>query len=361
MKKFYLIAFLITSSIYSQSKFQFRDGVDCIAGKTVEYSDEPGYALAVFTNEQMLYTKASGLKNLKTDSQITLDTPFNIASCAKTFTSAAILKLSEEGQLSLDHSVRLYLKDFPHNFKDIKLINLLNHSSGLTDYTDEEDWRSRIKTNQDVLNLVQRQDSLNFEPGTKFKYNNTAYVLLAEIVEKVSEQSFEEYVRNHFLIPLQLNNTYFPNEILIEERSVGYTKEENDTLFKRDDTEEYLVTGSTGMYSSVNDLVKWLRAFDKSTIITPYMKQLMLTYPTLPNGKKGYMNMGWFNETMGSRNPSLEGFEQDGQVGVTAGFRSYLIKSKNHDFNYIVLSNRGTLPFQFIGYELIDCFFDRKD
>ena len=358
------IVLLFFSSVLAQNKFEKINNAACICNKVrqfdnrFDWSERPGYTMIVFTKDSVLFSHSRGMINVEDKTPIDINTPFYSASITKSFTAAAILQLTEKSKLDIDDQLQIYLKNLPQYTHDITIKNLLNHSSGLPEYTAIENWEIKIRTNEDVLNLIRSQDTLQFYPGSDFSYSNTGYVLLAEIIEKVTGVTYEDYITNHFLKPLNMTNSFFANkEANYSMRAIGYEIQEDGNI-ALNDTEGYRVNGSTGLYCSASDLMKWLRAFDDNVVLSETSKNAMVTYP-MANGKQGYYNMGWFNETLGKHANDLTGFQQNGLVGVSAGFRSYLIKSKNHDFNYIILSNYGKLPFEIIGKDLISCYFKR--
>lgn len=157
-------------------------------------SDElsPGISLAVIKEDKCLYKESYGYSNLENKIKINSNTNFYLASVSKTFTGAAIMLLQERGYINVNDNIIKYFTDLPIAYKDIKIMNLVNHTSGVKDYFSYflEEKKLNDVTNEDVYNFVLEENTLDFPVGTEFKYSNTGYVLLSILVEKVSGVNF---------------------------------------------------------------------------------------------------------------------------------------------------------------------------
>lgn len=166
--------------------------------------DEPGYAVGVVIDDQMVFSHFSGLALLDTPTPIDEDTRFNIASVAKQFTAIMVLELVRSGQIDLAEDFRTYLPDaMPDVEQTITVTHLLTHTSGIRDIYDlffltNATWYESDFTNRTAMDLLERQASLNFEPGTSHRYSNSNYILLAELVAKVTGQDFDDYAKGFF-------------------------------------------------------------------------------------------------------------------------------------------------------------------
>ena len=172
----------------------------------------PGAVVTVVLSDSVLYTKGYGMANLAYDIPMTEITLIDIGSCAKTITAFAILLLEEEGKISLDDDIGQYIPEFPNYGSDITIRQFGTHTSGI------REWIQLInlsgygyigdpKTKQHLLNLIYNQESLNFEPGENFNYSNSNYLLLAEIVERVSGKSFAQFTAENIFEPLELKTS----------------------------------------------------------------------------------------------------------------------------------------------------------
>jgi CubicO group peptidase (beta-lactamase class C family) len=172
----------------------------------------PGVAVAVERNGEVIYNRAFGLANLEYEVPNSTETIFEAGSVSKQFTAAAILLLAKEGQLSLEDDIRKYVPELPDYDRTITLNHLLTHTSGLKDWGAVyglTGWprNTRVYTQELGFDIVFRQQSLNFRPGTQYSYSNSNYVMLVLITERVSGMSFAEFCNERLFKPLGLENT----------------------------------------------------------------------------------------------------------------------------------------------------------
>ncbi len=218
-------------------------------------------AILIALKGNILYEKYQGLRDLQKKDSLTDTTTLHIASTSKTFTGIAVLRMIQEGKLSLDDDIRKFFPTLPYPGITIKM--LLSHRSGLPNYlyfmTDdqtypfEKDWR-KMFTNQDVFDfMVQYQPEVNFQPGTHFSYCNTNFLLLAMLIEKISGESFPVFMKHKFFTPLQMTHTYVytPADSLRSTPSF--------TPFGRFWEPDYLddTYGDKNIYTTARDLLKW--------------------------------------------------------------------------------------------------------
>lgn len=317
---------------------------------------DPGFSMLVGKDDKILFEYATGLKNLQTKKKITIETPFYAASIGKTFTSWAILKLFEEKKLKLEDKLSNYFPDFPSFAGKVTLYHMLNHTSGLPDHYDTFGVNTEL-TNDKVISFVSEQDSLLFEPGYDYAYSNSAYVLLAEIIQKVTGKPYGDYISNTFLIPLSMNHTFiYGNPALkTSTKATGYTKE--DQKWSTNDYENNYTTGAGGIYTTVRDLFKWYKAIKDNRFLKPQTTELAFNTPFLVTGTHSYMGMGWFNETFGRRTPEVQGLKVYGAIGILKGFRANLHYFPDQDFVFIMLSNAGDFPIR--SHEVAEIYFQR--
>lgn len=257
-------------------------------------------SILVAKHGEVIYEKYSGFRNptLHRDS-ITAHTPFHLASVSKTFTAMAILKLQEEGRLDIQAPVDTYLPRFP--LSDVTVKSLLNHRSGIPNYVHYMDvlgWdRNKLMTNQDVLDfLINRQKDIQIgAPNRRFMYSNTNYVLLALIIERLSGQSFPEYMRQRFFEPLEMHDTYVFTLADSSRHLPSYFSNGKQYAFDFLDC----VYGDKNIYSTARDMLKWDRALcDDGTLFSQ---------ATLDSAFKGYS------------------FEKPGVHNYGLGWRMYLL------------------------------------
>ncbi|MGD0342318.1 MAG: serine hydrolase domain-containing protein, partial [Bacteroidales bacterium] len=197
----------------------------------------PGAAIAVERNGKIIFEKGYGSADLEHNIPITPITVFHIASLSKQFTAFSVLLLEKEGKLSINDDVRKYIPEIPDFGKVITLNELMHHTSGLRDQWDllaMAGWRlDDIITKDQILRLVSRQKELNFNPGDEFLYCNTGFTLLAEVVARVSGQTFAEFTRTHIFEPLKMSNTLFYDDCEKIVKNRAYSFHVDSTGFKK--------------------------------------------------------------------------------------------------------------------------------
>ncbi len=218
-------------------------------------------SVLVAQKDSILFQQAYGLADLESNIPHTDSTKFLIGSITKPFTALAILLLEKEGKLSLNDSLSNYFPDFP-NGNNVTIHHLLTHTSGIRDYHALPDWKEDsqrdITPNYTVMRMA--AEPFDFEPGTSFRYSNTGYILLGLIIEKVSKQSFEQFIQKVILGPLELKNTgIISNGKAVENLAKGYTSTPLES--KIANYINYKQPFSSGnMYSTPTDLWKFTKA-----------------------------------------------------------------------------------------------------
>lgn len=258
--------------------------------------------MLIAQNDIVWVKKAAGYKVLgKTDQPIALHTCFELASVSKEFTAAAVLQLVEQGKVSLNDYLGKYFPGLPYT--GITVHNLLSHTSGLPEYFNfKESWFpvGRLTTNQDVVDvLIKYQPKILFQPNTQYKYTNTNYALLALIVEQTSGMKFEDYVRKNIFEPAGMNSSFYITERTEKigwSIATGHKADRIPLEIKGLDG----TFGDKGMYSTVEDLFAWKKAYfnnykiiSQNMVETATTKRNELKDGKLPSEEYGY---GWHLE-----------------------------------------------------------------
>ena len=302
-------------------------------------SDSPGAAIAVTRDGEIIYKQGYGTANLEYDIPITTTTIFDIASVSKQFAGFAIATLSYEGKLSLDDDIRMYLPDVPDFGNTITIRHLLHHTSGLRDWVQSfviaGVGMDDVISFKHILKMVRHQKALNFEPGAAFLYSNTGYNLLAEIVETVTGDSFREWTDAHIFKPLDMTDSHFHDdyEMILKNRAYSYQAAENDRF--KHAVNNTTALGSSSLYSTVEDLAKWILNFDNRRIGEQTILEQMHERGVLNNGEQiGYafgLNIGEYR--------SLKTVSHSGSW---RGFRSHLMRFPDQKFGVVILCNLDT-------------------
>ena len=222
----------------------------------------PGCAVAVSRDGELIYSRGYGYANLDDGIPITPQTVFDVASVTKQFVAASLSMMELDGKLSFDDDVRIWLPELPEYESPITLYHMVYHTSGLRDYLTLFPLAGRDDyfpiSHQQILDMMARQQALNFAPGERYEYSNTAFMLLAIVVERISGKSLGEYAQERFFEPLGMTGSlmYDNFERVIPHRAIGYIREEDDKV-RMVHNYNFDVPGDGQMYTTVEDLARW--------------------------------------------------------------------------------------------------------
>jgi CubicO group peptidase (beta-lactamase class C family) len=248
----------------------------------------------VTKNGSILLKKSYGLADYEWNIKNTIDTKFSLASVTKQFTAAAILQLVDKKQLSLDSKLTKFFPNFPKG-DSITVHMLLCHMSGLQADFDEL-YLNNISITQDSALKYIEQKKLLFSSGTNTAYSNIGYYLLARIIEKLSNQSYAEYLKTNIFEKAKMNHTgVMTNNELIAKRAKNYILVENKYLNNPYINWEFNI-GHDGIYSTIEDLALWDNALYGTTILTAEMKKLMFTPYNDQNWGYGFVVNPFYNQ-----------------------------------------------------------------
>jgi CubicO group peptidase (beta-lactamase class C family) len=255
--------------------------------------DMPGVAVLVARDGQILFQSGYGLADVEKKTPITAETKFRIGSVTKQFTAAAIMKLAEEGKLAISDPLAKYFPDVP-NAKAITLRHLLTHTSGLHSYTDRPDFFAGVAKPIAPADLIasMAKDVPDFAPGTNFKYCNSGYFLLGEIVAKVSGQPLADYLRTTFFEPLGMKDTgIYVNATPPPGAARGYAVNDAAATLALDWDMSW-AGGAGAIYATVGDLFRWTEALHGGRVVNAESLKAMTTPNPLPAGVDG-LNYGF--------------------------------------------------------------------
>lgn len=263
--------------------------------------NEPGLALLISYKGEKLVCKGYGLRDLVANVPITAKTNMRLASVSKQFTALCILTLVDRGLLSLDTSV---YEIFPYLiFKNISVENLLNHTSGLPDYYDHfnSNWnRKKIVENKHVLNWLKTNPKFLFEPGSDYRYCNTGYIVLAEIVQKISGMEFSEYARKNVFEVVNMKEANYYNLAkprTIKERAYCYQRDSIKKFVKMDGFFMNGIMGDGAVYCNIDDYYEYDKALRlKSKRLLNKMDFDVIFKPSVTyeyEGKPKHYALGW--------------------------------------------------------------------
>lgn len=302
---------LIPSAVSTAPSTQRLDQI----AKAYYRADQPGATVIVVKDGKVLLRSAYGVANLSTKEALQADHVMRLGSITKQFTAVAILQLIEAGKMALNDPVTKFFPDYPASGKRITIEHLLTHTSGIPSYTGKPGFMAKSMTDMSVSEMVDsfKNDALEFEPGTAYKYNNSGYFLLGAIIEKVSGDTYANYVAKHIFTPLGMNNTaHEGHERSQQARAQGYSQlgEVFDLSMKISMTQPY-AAGSIA--STVDDLAKWDAAITAGKLLTADSWQRAFTSYKLKNGQDTNYAYGWGvgqfeGQTMLSHGGGIPGF-----------------------------------------------------
>lgn len=342
MKSFLITSLLLTTILTYGQQISKTDElfVDSVMNSYFNTSG-PGAVILIAKKGKPVLKKAYGLANIELNVTNKPEYLFNIGSMSKQFTAICILKLAQEGKLSLQDNIKKYLTDYNTHGRNITIENLLYHTSGIINYSDKDDFfpKSVTDISKEDLKKSFMNDSLFFEPNSNWSYCNSGYVLAGLIVEKISGKSLTEFLTDNIFKPAEMNNTFVGNDDSVFVNMVsGYdnvTGLEN-TLQSKYKPAQYMSWtfsyGAGGIVSNVDDLLKYNNALLSGKIIKKEWLDKAWSSITLPNGKSTNYGLGWAVGT-------YQGLEFVAHGGGLNGFRSYGVLFPNEQVYVAVLSN----------------------
>jgi len=290
--------------------------------------NEPGLSIIIKKDNIVVYQNNTGLANKQTNTAISSDTGFRLASVSKPFTALAVMQLYEQGLISMEDKLLDYIPELSSTWQAITVDHLLTHRSGIPDFLNDiwSDKRNSGLTNQGLIQFFAKTPKLEFTPGSKGDYSNTGYVLLAEIVARVSGLSFSEYMQQNIFTPIGMDNSYITNETTPLRVNDALNFADRDTYhgFKM------YTYGSMAQVSSANDLNKFTLALKNHQVVSQQTLELMLEpHANLVNG--GNYGYGF---------AISDSFEHS---GLWDSFNTLLIFYPTRQIELIYLSNGGEI------------------
>jgi len=257
---------------------------------------EPGAAIIIRKDGKTIFRKGYGMADMELGVPVEPDMVFRLGSITKQFTAVSILILAEQGKLSLQDEITKFLPDFPTQGRTITIEHLLTHTSGLKSYTNLSEWLPlwrKDMTVREIINLT-KDKPMEFAPGERWNYNNTGYVLLGAVIEKVSGLTYEDYVNKNIFGPLGMKHSYYGNtERIIPRRIPGYQMG-NDGFVNAPYLSMTQPYAAGSLLSSVDDLAIWNDAvFSGKLLKKEWLDKAFTPCPLKNGGSTGY-GYGWF-------------------------------------------------------------------
>lgn len=297
-----------------------------------------GLAILVIKDDEIVYKNGKGMANLNTNTPIDSETGFRLGSVSKVFTAVSIMKLNEQQFLSLEDSVLDYIPELSTDWQDITIHHLLSHQSGIVDFFNDlriDSWSNGV-TNQDVIDYFSVNSALEFEPGTRGEYCNTGFVLLAEIVSRVTGLRFADYLDSIIFEPLGMENSYIVDEFSMPRDSDALNYAQFQTQW---DGQIFYTNGTMGQVSSINDIDLFIAGMLDHQIITSDTFDLMVLVHT-PElfANSGPDLLGSYGYGVGLSIDNPQAFSHGGGWD---GFRTFISIRMDTNIHVSILTNGG--------------------
>jgi D-alanyl-D-alanine carboxypeptidase len=281
----------------------------------------PGAAVAVVYHGQIVFMKAYGMADVARGIANSPGTIFRLASVTKTFTAVAVLQLVEGGKLKLDDPLSKFVPDFPNAGK-IRISHLLSHTAGVPDFIPYDEVKKR---------------PLEFEPGSRINYSNNGYYLLGRVIEKVSGQPWDEYLRDHIFLPLGMKHSGYDRTVELAGRATGYLAAADGTYQPIAPQDALGAYAGGGLYSTVEDMALWAGGLASGKLLPAGTLERASTPGLLSDGRRTAYGFGWMTAT-------YRGLREVGHGGDITGFNTYFARYPDEKLTVIVLSNVGMRP-----------------
>jgi D-alanyl-D-alanine carboxypeptidase len=313
------------------------DAVDDLLSAEIQKRHLPGVSVAVVRDGQIVKTAACGFADLELGAPATPKTVFQIQSITKTFTSAAILLLADEGKLSLDDPIAKYLDGTPVSWTNITIRHLLTHTSGIKDFINEPTASLRIDVSEEEVLRATAPRPLNFQPGERYAYSNTNYHLLAMIIRKLTGKWYGDFLRERIFVPLGMTNTRPVSlSALVTNRASGYFWTGQGYRKGEFIAQSILSYGGGGILSTAPDMALWAQALISGKLLKPEVLTQAWTPARLNDSTTSGYGLGWgIGRVAGHREMQHSGAH-------ATGFSSFLAIYPDDHLAVVVLLNRGS-------------------
>ncbi len=290
----------------------------------------------------------------------TADTKFRVGSVTKQFTAMLIMQLVEEGKLKLDAPVTTYIPDYPKDKGDkITIHHLLTHTSGIHNYTDLPTFGDIMRNPESPEDLVKSfwDLPLDFEPGAKFNYSNSGYILLGYIIEKVTGKSYEDVLKEKIFEPLGMKNSGYDHTAdIIPKRASGYEKAGSD-YFNAQYIDMTVPYSAGSIYSTVENLYLWDQALYTDKLLSKkYMNKIFTPYAKPPFADSYGYGWGLIKKHLDNVDDSLNIITHGGTIN---GFNSLILRITNSKDLIVLLNNTGVTNLNEISDKIIDILYNQ--
>ena len=345
MKPLLSMAALVLAPLIPLSGIEFSSKFDEYMNAQMKANRFSGSVL-VAQSGKMLLTNGYGMADRELRVLNTPSTKFRLGPITQQFTAMAILELEEAGKLDVQDSVCKYIPECPNDWQEVKIVNLLTHTSGIPDFTDYEKTCVMPTTVPELLARFEKKP-LEFKPGEKLKYSSSGYQVLGAVIENVSREPYAKYLAQHIFEPLEMRDTGYDSATrIIPQRASGYRREgDTDTFANAPYLDMSIPYSAGGLYSTVEDLYRWDRALHSEKLVSQKSLNQMFT----PH-RDGY-GFAW---------RIMKEFQRKALVyaGRINGFSAAIRRYPDDDACIIVLGNLENIDAEKISHDLGAILFD---
>ncbi len=295
---------------------------------------QPGATVIVVKDGKILLRGGYGLANVEKNEALSAQHVMRLGSITKQFTAVAIMQLVEQGKISLNDPISKFVDDYPESGKRVTIEHLLTHTSGIPSYTGKPGFIATVGVDKTVKEMIDsfKNDPLEFEPGTQWKYNNSGYFLLGAVIEKVSGMSYAKYVESALFMPLGMQDTAYENSERSKQiKALGHTPSKGQ--FQASNKISMTIPYAAGaLVSNVDDLAKWDAAIEAGKLLKPDSWKRVFTAYKLSNGQATDYGYGW----------NIGQFESKPMIahgGGIPGFATYALSMPTEKLYVAVLTN----------------------
>lgn len=321
---------LFTHLLFGQN---FAEKVDRIIQTEFNEKDGPGGVFLISKKGKPIYEKAFGLSNLELNVKLEPNNVFQIGSMTKQFTAVAILLLEQDGKINTADYISKYIPDYPNGNK-ISIHNLLTHTSGIKDFTKTKGLSEIAQKEMTPKMMVDffKNEPVDFQPGEKFEYNNSGYVVLGYIIELVSGKTYEDFIKLNIFDKIGMSNSYYATDRkVIKNRAYGYHQKSYGYVNKS--VISFSVPYASGsLMSTLEDMLKWQNSLNKNLLLNQKETSKAFTKYKLNNGEEFEYGYGWHLKNINNI-PTRE------HGGSIFGFKSMGVYISSEDIYVLGFSN----------------------
>jgi CubicO group peptidase (beta-lactamase class C family) len=346
---------LLLSLAHSSRAVHSTTAIDRYLQSEMRQQKIPGISLAIVKNGTPVYVKSYGVATLEHDLRTQPQTVFQIGSIGKQFTAVALLLLANQHKLDLDDPLAKYLPEVPPSWSKVTLRLMLNHQSGIPQFTTPERQLLDVVHDYSDLELIQlaARQPLDFEPGTDVSYSDTGYVLLGFVINRVAGMFYGDFLQQRVFGPLGMSQTrIISDKDIVRNRASGYEKDESAALYNQSYVSPALNRTADGsLYSTVLDLAKWDRALYGDAVLPQAQLERMWSVDAHRNGQRPLYHFGYGWENNRLRDQRIVEYDGNWQ-----GFQAVMSRYVDKKLTVILLTNLSLCRTERLGHTVAGLF-----